>query len=60
MTFRFAEIQRAVKIIHQMEDAHASQKGAFGLNLEGGGKEMIDAPMLKQVDSNLVASYSTG
>jgi citrate lyase beta subunit len=35
---------RAAKIIHQMEMAHASQKGAVGL--EG---EMIDAPMLKQV-----------
>lgn len=32
-----------------MELAHASQKGAFGLELEGGGMEMIDAPMLKQV-----------
>ena len=31
--------------------AHASQIGAFGLDLEGGGKEMIDAPMLKQVSS---------
>ena len=32
-----------------MEMAHASRIGAFGLELEGGGKEMIDAPMLKQV-----------
>lgn len=32
-----------------MELAHATQIGAFGLELEGGGKEMIDAPMLKQV-----------
>ena len=32
-----------------MEMAHASQIGVFGLELEGGGKEMIDAPMLKQV-----------
>jgi len=37
------EMLRAAKIIHQMEMAHASQKGAVGL--EG---EMIDAPMLKQ------------
>jgi citrate lyase subunit beta-like protein len=34
-----------------MKVAHASQIGAFGLELEGGGKEMIDAPMLKQVSS---------
>lgn len=45
------EILRAAKILHQMEVAHSSQKGAFGLELEGGGKEMIDAPMLKQVSS---------
>jgi hypothetical protein len=32
-----------------MEVAHSAQKGAFGLEMEGGGKEMIDAPMLKQV-----------
>lgn len=32
-----------------MEKAYALEKGAFGLDLEGGGKEMIDAPMLKQV-----------
>jgi citrate lyase subunit beta-like protein len=34
-----------------MKVAHASRIGAFGLELEGGGKEMIDAPMLKQVSS---------
>jgi citrate lyase subunit beta-like protein len=34
-----------------MEVAHASHIGAFGLELEDGGKEMIDAPMLKQVSS---------
>src|ERR1700676_5094834 len=34
-----------------MEVTHASQLGAFGLDIEGGGKEMIDAPMLKQVRS---------
>ena len=44
-----AEILRAAKILHQMEVAHASQIGAFGLDLEDGGKEMVDAPMLKQV-----------
>ncbi len=36
-----------------MEQAHAAQKGAIGLDLSDnkGGKEMIDAPMLKQVRS---------
>ena len=34
-----------------MAQAHASHKGAIGLDLSDnrGGKEMIDAPMLKQV-----------
>lgn len=36
-----------------MELAHASRLGAFGLELEGGGKEMIDAPMLKQVSVSI-------
>ncbi|THV00864.1 beta subunit of citrate lyase [Dendrothele bispora CBS 962.96] len=39
------EILRAAKILYQMKDAHASQKGAIGL--EG---EMIDAPMIKQAE----------
>lgn len=43
------EILRAAKILHQMNITHSEQKGAFGLEMEGGGKEMIDAPMLKQV-----------
>lgn len=34
-----------------MNVAHSNQKGAVGLEMEGGGKEMIDAPMLKQVGS---------
>lgn len=38
------EILRAAKILHQMEVAHASERGAVGLD-----GEMIDAPMLKQV-----------
>jgi len=46
-----ADILRAAKILYQMEVAHASHIGAFGLELEDGGKEMIDAPMLKQVSS---------
>jgi citrate lyase subunit beta-like protein len=33
-----------------MAQAHAAQKGAIGLDMsdDKGGKEMIDAPMLKQ------------
>jgi hypothetical protein len=36
-----------------MAQAYATQKGAAGLELgdEGGHKEMIDAPMVKQVTS---------
>lgn len=48
-----AEILRAAKILHRMSIAHSNQKGAFGLEMEGGGKEMIDAPMLKQVSAAL-------
>ncbi|KAL0066191.1 hypothetical protein AAF712_006816 [Marasmius tenuissimus] len=39
------EITRAAKILHKMESAHASQKGAIGLD-----GEMIDAPMIKQAE----------
>ena len=37
-----------------MTRAHATQKGAVGLDLgdEKGNKEMIDAPMLKQVTTS--------
>lgn len=45
----FAEIFRAARIIQAMKKAHVDQRGAIGLELEGGGKEMIDAPMIKQV-----------
>ena len=47
-----SEILRAAKILHQMSLAHAGGSGAFGLELAGdakGRKEMIDAPMVKQV-----------
>ncbi|KAG6372876.1 hypothetical protein JVT61DRAFT_7311 [Boletus reticuloceps] len=37
-----------------MNIAYSNQRGAFGLEMEGGGKEMIDAPMLKQVGCFLV------
>ncbi|KAI3603037.1 citrate lyase subunit beta [Moniliophthora roreri] len=40
------EITRAAKILHQMETAHALEKGAIGLD-----GEMIDAPMIKQAES---------
>ncbi|CDO70149.1 hypothetical protein BN946_scf184315.g3 [Trametes cinnabarina] len=43
------KILRAARILKLMEKAHLSQKGAAGLELEGGGMEMIDAPMIKQV-----------
>lgn len=36
-----------------MNIAHSNQKGAFGLEMESGSKEMIDAPMLKQVRISL-------
>ena len=47
------EILRAAKILHRMNIAHSNQKGAFGLEMESGSKEMIDAPMLKQVRISL-------
>ncbi|KAF8133994.1 hypothetical protein EV363DRAFT_1106254, partial [Boletus edulis] len=33
--------------LHQMKIAYSNQRGAFGLEMEGGGKEMIDAPILR-------------
>ncbi|KAI0947504.1 hypothetical protein AcV7_009917 [Taiwanofungus camphoratus] len=45
------EILRAARILHRMKMAHDSQKGAIGLELEGGGKEMIDAPMINQAEN---------
>ncbi|KAG1804005.1 citrate lyase beta subunit [Suillus variegatus] len=43
-----------------MEVAHSSQKGAFGLEMEGGGKEMIDAPMLKQAENIIRVAKAAG
>lgn len=43
-----------------MNIAHSNQKGAFGLEMEGGGKEMIDAPMLKQVCLSLIVLEEGG
>ncbi|KAF7965642.1 hypothetical protein HWV62_42428 [Athelia sp. TMB] len=54
------EILRAAKIVHQMERSHALEKGAFGLDLEGGGKEMIDAPMLKQAEITIAIAKAAG
>jgi len=55
-----AEILRAVRILRTMEAAHASQKGAIGLESEGGGKEMIDAPMIKQAKNIITKAKATG
>lgn len=54
------EILRAAKILHQMGVAHSSQKGAVGLEMEGGGKEMIDAPMLKQAENIMRVAKAAG
>ncbi|KIJ17923.1 pro-3S-lyase [Paxillus involutus ATCC 200175] len=56
----FKEILRAATILHQMSAAHSSQKGAFGLAMEGGGKEMIDAPMLKQAENIIQLARAAG
>jgi len=49
------EILRAAKIVDKMTNAHATHKGAVGLDLgdEKGHKEMIDAPMLKQAENTI-------
>jgi len=56
------EILRAAKIVHMMEVSHRSHKGAFGLEMNDGkgGKEMIDAPMLKQAQSILRLAKAVG
>ncbi|KAI0036474.1 citrate lyase beta subunit [Vararia minispora EC-137] len=56
------EIYRAAKIVHQMEQTHASERGAVGLDLDDGkdGKEMIDAPMLKQAENTLRTARAAG
>ena len=57
-----AEISRAAKIVHEMKLSHQSNRGAFGLDLSDGqgGKEMIDAPMLKQAQNVLRAAQAAG
>ncbi|QRV76362.1 citrate lyase subunit beta-like protein [Ceratobasidium sp. AG-Ba] len=47
------EILRAAKIVAQMKKSHASSIGAFGLETDGKGTEMIDAPMLKQAEATI-------
>ncbi|KAH9002665.1 citrate lyase beta subunit [Lactarius hatsudake] len=56
------EILRAAKIVHQMAQAHAAQTGAIGLDLsdDKGGKEMIDAPMLKQAEKTIHMARAAG
>jgi len=56
------DILRAAKILHQMELSHAAAKGAFGLDLGDGkgGKEMIDAPMLKQAEKTIRLAKAAG
>jgi len=56
----FHEILRAAKILHQMKIAYSNQRGAFGLEMEGGGKEMIDAPMLKQAENIIRLARAAG
>lgn len=52
------EVARAAAILEKMGAAHENQTGAIGLELHGREqeKEMIDAPMIKQV--RRVCSYS--
>ncbi|KZT11995.1 citrate lyase beta subunit [Laetiporus sulphureus 93-53] len=55
------EILRAAKILHRMQKAHSeAQRGAIGLELEGGGKEMIDAPMIKQAENTIRIANAAG
>ncbi|KAI0632174.1 citrate lyase beta subunit [Trametes polyzona] len=54
------EILRAARILKHMEKAHLSNKGAAGLALEGGGMEMIDAPMIKQAENIIRIAKAAG
>ncbi|KAF8558357.1 citrate lyase beta subunit [Imleria badia] len=56
----FHEILRAAKILHRMNIAHSNQKGACGLEMESGSKEMIDAPMLKQAENIIRLARAAG
>ncbi|KAI0826860.1 Pyruvate/Phosphoenolpyruvate kinase-like domain-containing protein [Trametes gibbosa] len=54
------EILRAARILKQMEKAHLANRGAAGLELEGGGMEMIDAPMIKQAENVVRIAKAAG
>ncbi|KAI0667573.1 citrate lyase beta subunit [Trametes maxima] len=54
------EILRAARILQQMEKAHLSHRGAAALALEGGGAEMIDAPMIKQAENIVGIARAAG
>ncbi|KAJ3559482.1 hypothetical protein NM688_g318 [Phlebia brevispora] len=54
------EILRAARILLQMERAHKEQRGAAGLTTEDGGKEMIDAPMIKQAENTIRNAMAAG
>ncbi|KAF8513747.1 Pyruvate/Phosphoenolpyruvate kinase-like domain-containing protein [Gautieria morchelliformis] len=56
------EIERAARILHQMQISHASSKGAIGLDLGDGkgGREMIDAPLIKQAIQTIRLAKAAG
>ncbi|KAH9854738.1 citrate lyase beta subunit [Lenzites betulinus] len=54
------EILRAARILKQMDKAHLANRGAAGLELEGGGMEMIDAPMIKQAENVVRIANAAG
>ncbi|PSS06843.1 hypothetical protein PHLCEN_2v3562 [Hermanssonia centrifuga] len=54
------EILRAARILRRMEIAHNEQRGAAGLETEDGGKEMIDAPMIKQAENTIRVAMAAG
>ncbi|KAH8114622.1 citrate lyase beta subunit [Phellopilus nigrolimitatus] len=55
------EILRAAKIVSLMDKSHRDLRGAAGLEIDGSsGKEMIDAPMLKQAQSVLRVAKAAG
>ncbi|KAI0260196.1 citrate lyase beta subunit [Gloeopeniophorella convolvens] len=56
------EILRAANILHMMAQAHGAQKGAIGLDIgdDKGGKEMVDAPMLKQAEKTVELARAAG
>ncbi|TEB39694.1 beta subunit of citrate lyase [Coprinellus micaceus] len=49
------EILRAAKILKGLKEAHASEKGAIGID-----GEMIDAPMLKQAEKIIAVAEAAG